>query len=86
MRTTVTLPDELVLDLKRRAVEAGRPFRAVLEETIARGMEAAPRRRRFRLRTAKHGGAMPGVDLTRALELAARLEDAEAVREVEQRK
>lgn len=83
MRTTVTLRDDLVKTLKRRAVESGRPFRAVLEETVARGLaEPSPARRRFRQRTASLGGPLPGVDLTKALALVSELEDQETLRKL----
>ncbi len=84
MRTTITLRDELVKTLKRRAVESGRPFRVVLEETIDRGLEArsAPRRR-FRVRAFNLGGPLPGVDLVKALTLAGELEDQETLRKIE---
>ncbi len=39
-RTTVSLPDELVRELERRAAEQGEPLAAVVEETLRRGLAA----------------------------------------------
>lgn len=87
MRTTVTLRDDLVKSLKRRAVEAGKPFRAVLEETLDRGLAApAAPKRRFRQRTASLGGPLPGIDLDKALALATQMDDEETLRKIELRK
>jgi len=82
MRTTVTLRDELIKALKRRAVESGRSFRAELEEIVNRGLSAVPTKRRFRQRTVSLGGALPGVDLDKAATLAGELEDLETVRKL----
>lgn len=87
MRTTVTLPDAILRSLKRRAAETGLPFRAVLEETLRRGLAEPPRRRkRYLLRTVRLGGTPPGVAVHKALALAATLEDTEVGRELEQRR
>lgn len=86
MRTTVTLPDSVVRRLKQEAARSGRSFRAVMEEALARGLEAPLKRGRYRLRTRRLGGALPGVDLTKALELAAAIEDQETARRLELRK
>jgi hypothetical protein len=82
----VTLSEAVVRRLKQEAARSGRPFRAVMEEALARGLEAAPKRGRYRLRTRRLGGALPGVDLTKALELAAAIEDQETARRLELRK
>lgn len=86
MRTTVTLSEAILRRLKQEAARTGRPFRAVMEEALARGLESAPKRGRYRLRTRPLGGPVPGVDLTKALELAAAIEDQEVARRLELRK
>jgi hypothetical protein len=41
MRTTLSISDALLKEVRRRAGAAGRPFRQVLEETIALGLATA---------------------------------------------
>jgi hypothetical protein len=38
MRTTLNINDALLLELRKKAAQAGRPFRSVVEETIALGL------------------------------------------------
>jgi hypothetical protein len=88
MRTTLTLDESLARELKKRAAASGRPFKAVVNEAIARGLAAGnrPAAKRYRLRTVSLGGAREGVDLTKALRLAAALEDDEQLRKLLVRK
>jgi hypothetical protein len=65
MRTTLDLPDELVREIKRRAVDSGRTMTEELEDVLREGLRrAAPAGKPFRLRfpTVK-GELQPGVDL-----------------------
>lgn len=53
MRTTLGINDALLRELRRRAAAAKRPFREVVEETLARGLAAGPKpgqSRAFRVR------------------------------------
>ncbi len=51
MRTTLNINDELLRELRERAASTGRPFRAVLEETISLGLSGTRARRRpFKVR------------------------------------
>ena len=88
MRTTLTLDESLARELKKRAAASGRSFKAVVNEAIARGLAAGsrPPAQRYRLRTVSLGGAREGVDLTKALRLAAALEDEEWSRKLALRK
>jgi hypothetical protein len=88
MRTTLTLDEALARELKQRAVASGRPFKAVVNEAIARGLATTsrPAGGRYRLRTVSLGGVQEGVDLTKALRLAAALEDEEWSRKLALRK
>lgn len=89
MRTTLTLDDELAAALREAAHESGRPFRAVVNETLRAGLTASgrrPRPRRYRVEPASLGGALPGVDLDRTLALADRLEEAALADKLAQRK
>jgi plasmid stability protein len=88
MRTTLTLDESLARELKKRAAASGRPFKAVVNEAIARGLAGGsrPAAKRYRLRTVSLGGAQEGVDLTKAVRLAAALEDEEWARKLALRK
>lgn len=84
MRTTVTLDDDVAAALKRRAHERDVPFKTVLNETIRAGLASrAPASSRYRM-TSRNLRVRPGIDLTKGLQLAAELEDAEIVRKLEQ--
>jgi hypothetical protein len=88
MRTTLTLDDTLAKELKRRAAEEGRTFKEIVNQALARGL--GPQRshpaRPFRQRTHSLGGVQEGVDVTKALQLAAVLEDEEWARKLRLRK
>ena len=88
MRTTLTLDESLARELKKRAAASGRPFKAVVNEAIARGLASGsrPAGKRYRLRTVSLGGAREGIDLTKAVQLAAALEDEELSRKLALRK
>ena len=86
MRTTITLDDTLAKELQKRAAESGRSFKEVLNETLLRGLSESSGRKRYRLRTVSLGGAVEGVDLTKALALAAALEDEETARKLARRR
>jgi hypothetical protein len=89
MRTTLTIDDRIARMLKALAQRSGKPFKVVLNETLAAGLaarEAPAKARRYRVRPASLGGVMPGIDLTKALHLAASLEDEELARKLELRK
>jgi hypothetical protein len=67
MRTTINLPDDLLMQLKHAAISSGSTLTEMIEaavrEKLARrerkGAEAPP----VRLKTYGSGGLMPGVDL-----------------------
>lgn len=87
MRTTLTLDDDVGIELKRLARKTGRPFKELVNATLRAGLraQAAPPRP-YRLVAASLGGVMPGVDLDRALRLADSLEDEAIARKLELRK
>lgn len=85
MRTTVTLDDDLVARLREIARERRRPFKSILNETIRSGLGGPPSETPYRL-TPRRMGTRDGVDLTKALQLAAQLEDHELIRKQELRK
>lgn len=72
MRTTVTLDPDTRLLVERLMQERGLSFKAALNEAIRRGL--APKRRPTAPTVARRLGR-PRVDLTKAVSLAADLED-----------
>lgn len=66
MRTTVILPDSLLAEAKRYALETGRPLTRLIEdslrETLARSRKN-PARTEVRLPSFGGGRLMPGVQL-----------------------
>jgi predicted DNA-binding ribbon-helix-helix protein len=87
MRTTVRIDDELLRDLKQRAQRDKMSVTDLINQTIRRGLELparADRSRRFRQKT--HNLGPPLVDITKALALAAQLEDEEILKKLAQRK
>jgi hypothetical protein len=66
MKTTLELPDELLIAAKKRAAEQRRPLRALIEEGLRVVLEGSAQRQRKRtvtLVTVK-GGLAPGLDLS----------------------
>jgi hypothetical protein len=88
MRTTLTLDDRIAKALKTLAHSSGKPFKQVVNETLQSGLAASdsPTPRPYRLKPASLGGVLPGINLDRALRLAAALEDEEIARELDLRK
>lgn len=88
MRTTLTLDPDVAADLKRRVRRTGKPFRQVVNDAVRAGLRAqdAPPPRPYRLTPVSLGGPLPGVNLDKALQLAAALEDEEITRKIEMRK
>jgi hypothetical protein len=87
MRTTITLDEDLAAKLRALARERGVSFKEALNSTLrlglARGEGGAPRPYKLRTRPLR---LRPGIDLDKALVLAAELEDAETIRKLELRK
>jgi hypothetical protein len=88
MRTTLTLDKDLALTLRQEARRSGRPLKRVVNETLRAGLVARkrPPARRYRLTPERLGGVVPGVDLDKALRLAASLEDQAIADKLELRK
>lgn len=87
MRTTVRLPDNLLLDAKRFAANSGSTLTALIErslrETLARLRAPAPTRSPVRLTTCGGQGPRPGVDLDNS---AALLDLMEETSDLQQRR
>lgn len=88
MRTTLTLDKDLALTLREEARRSGQPLKRVVNETLRAGLVARkrPPARRYRLTPERLGGVVPGVDLDKALRLAASLEDEAIAGKLELRK
>ena len=79
MRTTITLDPDTAALLRRTMRERGVPFKVAVNDAIRAGLSPASEEGRpFRTAVAELG--TPTVNLDRALQLAAELEDDELVR------
>jgi len=78
MRTTVTIDPDVQALLRKAMRERGEPFKQVLNAALRAGLRGGERKpaKPFRQRSFDLG--RPLVDLTKALSLAAELEDASA--------
>jgi hypothetical protein len=83
VRTTVTLDPDVERLLRRAVRERGQSFKTVLNTALRHGLSHKPKPKRFRQKTFHMGQPAPGVNLTKALALAAALEDAEIIRKLE---
>jgi hypothetical protein len=86
MRTTVTLDPDVEALLRRAVRERGEPFKQVLNNAIRQGLRGSHRRvaRRFKQPVVHMGAEL--VDLTKALALAAQLEDRESIAKMRKRR
>ncbi len=89
MRTTVRIDDDLLKRLKSRAESSGESLTEAVNATLRRGLDASHEERerkikQFRQKTFSLG--KPLVDLTKALSLAAALEDEAIIAKLEQGK
>lgn len=85
MRTTLTLDDDVAARLERLQRERGISFKEAVNATLRLGLDGTSSPRSYRLPTYRMG-VRPGIDLDRALQLDAALEDEETVRKLELRK
>jgi hypothetical protein len=83
VRTTVTLEPDVEKLLRRAVRERDQSFKVVLNAAIRRGLSHREKPKRFRQQTFGMGAPAPAVDLTKALALAAGLEDSEIIRKIE---
>ena len=79
MRTTVTLDADTEQLLRRRMAEQKISFKQALNEAVRAGL-CRPEQEPFRTKTTNLGAAR--VDLTKALQVAGELEDAEIIRKM----
>lgn len=74
----MTLDDDTLAVIHRRMRERGVSFKAALNDAIREGAQQRPAPKPFSTRTADLG--VPTVNLDRALQIAAELEDEELIR------
>ena len=78
MRTTLTIEDTLISELKKRTHEVGNPFKQVVNETLLIGLQQKSVRKTkssaYRLKPASLGAPLAGINLDKALHLADELE------------
>lgn len=89
MRTTLTIDDTLMRELKEIAHRTDTPFKVVVDTVLRAGIDALERSRKprpYRARTFRMGQPFAGLDLDKAHQLASRLEDEEIVRKLALRK
>jgi len=90
VRTTLTIDDDLMNELKEAAHREGLSFKQLVNRALRRGLRSsddAGAGKPYRCPTFSMGIPAPGtVDLDRALSIAAELEDEETGRELELRK
>ncbi len=80
MRTTVTLDPDVEALLRKAMHERGLSFKAALNEAVRAGLAPGRGRSRYRLGPQRLGEA--AVPLTKALRVAAELEDEEIARKL----
>jgi hypothetical protein len=75
MRTTLTLDPDVAERLKQELAISKKPFKAVLNDALRRGLgiDPAPRRKRFRVH-AHSSPFVPGIDLGRLNQAVDKLE------------
>lgn len=88
MRTTLTIDDQLMAELKERAHRQNLPLKQVVNQVLRRGLEADTQgaaRKPFRAKTFAMGQPLvPSLD--KSLAIAAALEDEELARKLALRK
>ena len=77
MRTTLTIDDQLLENLKGAALRAGKPLKQVVNEALRLGLENLdkPAARPYRIEPVSMGPPRADIDLDKALQLADALEN-----------
>ena len=83
MRITVTLDPDVVEQLKSLMRERDLSFKEALNSAVRAGLAAERGERRPYRTPTRPMGLRPGIDLTKALQLAASLEDEEIIRKLD---
>lgn len=67
MRTTINLPDDLILQAKKAALERGTTLTEIIANALREALSRRPRtapRKKLKIITYGKGGVLPGVDLS----------------------
>ena len=77
MRTTITIDDDLLAEVRRRAAELIRTVSQVIEDGVRESLlrQRSEPERRFTVRPVDVGGTLPGVDLDDNAALLALMDD-----------
>ena len=77
MRTTITIDDHLLAEVRRRAAELNRTVSQVIEDSVRESLvrQRDSGVRAFTVRTFDSGGTLPGVDLDDNAALLALMDD-----------
>jgi hypothetical protein len=88
MRTTLSIADDVLKELKQLARRANRPMTEIANEALRAGLAAMrePARTKRAFKESPVSMGEPRLDLTKALALAAEIEDEEALRKYQLRK
>jgi hypothetical protein len=86
VRTTITLEPDIAARLRRLSVERGQSFKTTVNEALRAGLDVGRGQWRPYEEVARALGVRPGIDLTKASELASELEDEATIRKLELRK
>ena len=86
MRTTVTLDPDLEVRLRELARQRRISFKAAINTAVRAGLASELDQNRSYREKSRDLGVQPGVDLTKALQLAATLEDEEIIHKLALRK
>lgn len=86
MRTTVTLEPDLDVRLRDLARQRRISYKAAINAAIRAGLATEDDGKRWYREKSRDLGVQPGVDLTKALQLAATLEDAATIQKLALRK
>lgn len=84
MRTTVTIDPDVEVLLRKAMRQSGEPFKQVLNKAVRDGLLVADRKPVKPYRQPTFDMGKPLVDLTKALALAAELEDQELIKKMRQ--
>ena len=85
MRTTITLEEDVAVQVRRVMRERHITFKEAVNSTLRAGLGVSREPRPYRLPTYRMG-VRPGIDLDHALRLDAALEDEETIRQLRLRK
>ena len=86
MRTTVTLDADVIAKLRAHAQKRGISFKQALNQAVRVGLRTGGRPPQPPPAYTQPMGLRPGINLDKALQLAAAFEDEEIVRKLEVRK